>query len=180
MQQIVMKLMTQCNEKSFELEIKLVDNRILQEQLQNNCSENEKLQPKVTFLKQQLASLFDDKLSSSAYGIYEEHADKNLVGEIIRLLVQNAKLKKELLAVRIFANQTINGVNHKYSDNTRPWVKDFGHSHDFFGALGDDFELWNFDLDDLMMELQTRKQLEAALEVALDEKEFIKDEHIKN
>ncbi|MBA0842708.1 hypothetical protein Goarm_002515, partial [Gossypium armourianum] len=175
MQQTVMKLMTQCNEKSFELE----------------CSENEELQAKVTLLEQQLASLSGDKLSSSAHGISEEHADelrkkiqsqeieneklkleqvqlseensglcvqnqklaeeasyakelasaaavelKNLAGEVTRLSVQNAKLEKELLAARGSANQTINGVNRKYSDSTRPGRKGrhSGHSHDFSGA----------------------------------------------
>ncbi|PPR80322.1 hypothetical protein GOBAR_AA40390 [Gossypium barbadense] len=65
------------------------------------------------------------------------------------LSVQNTKLKKELLAARRFVNQTINGINRKYSDNTRRWKKGkhFGHSHDFSGAACDDFELWNFDLD---------------------------------
>jgi centromeric protein E len=33
MQKIIAKLMSQCNEKAFELEIKSADNRILQEQL---------------------------------------------------------------------------------------------------------------------------------------------------
>ncbi|KAH1040434.1 hypothetical protein J1N35_042177 [Gossypium stocksii] len=236
MQQTVMKLMTQCNEKSFELEIKSADNRILQEQLQNKCSENEELQAKVTLLEQQLASLSGDKLSSSAHGISSEHADelrkkiqsqeieneklkleqvqlseensglcvqnqklaeeasyakelasaaavelKNLAGEVTRLSVQNAKLEKELLAARGSANQTINGVNRKYSDSTRPGRKGrhSGHSHDFSGAAGDDFELWNLDLDDLKMELQARKQREAALEAALAEKEFIEDEYRK-
>ncbi|XP_017615753.1 kinesin-like protein KIN-7D, mitochondrial [Gossypium arboreum] len=236
MQQTVMKLMTQCNEKSFELEIKSADNRILQEQLQNKCSENEELQAKVTLLEQQLASLSGNKLSSSAHGISEEHADelrkkiqsqeieneklkleqvqlseensglcvqnqklaeeasyakelasaaavelKNLAGEVTRLSVQNAKLEKELLAARGSANQTINGVNRKYSDSTRPGRKGrhSGHSNDFSGAAGDDFELWNLDLDDLKMELQARKQREAALEAALAEKEFIEDEYRK-
>ncbi|KAB2035978.1 hypothetical protein ES319_D04G191200v1 [Gossypium barbadense] len=236
MQQTVMKLMTRCNEKSFELEIKSADNRILQEQLQNKCSENEELQAKVTLLEQQLASLSGDKLSSSAHGISEEHADelrkkiqsqeieneklkleqvqlseensglcvqnqklaeeasyakelasaaavelKNLAGEVTRLSVQNAKLEKELLAARGSANQTINGVNRKYSDSTRPGRKGrhSGHSHDFSGAAGDDFELWNLDLDDLKMELQARKQREAALEATLAEKEFIEVEYRK-
>lgn len=62
-----MKLMTQCNEKSFELEIKSTYNRILQEQLENKCFENEKFQAKVTLLEQQLTSFSDDKLSSSAH-----------------------------------------------------------------------------------------------------------------
>ncbi|XP_017971537.1 PREDICTED: kinesin-like protein KIN-7D, mitochondrial isoform X1 [Theobroma cacao] len=243
MQQTVMRLMTQCNEKSFELEIKSADNRILQEQLQNKCSENEELQKKVNLLEQRLASISGDKLSlSSEQGISEEYADelrkkvqsqeieneklkleevqlseqnsglhvqnqklaeeasyakelasaaavelKNLAGEVTKLSVQNAKLEKELLAARELAhsrgsaNQTVNGVNRKYSDGIRPGRKGrlSGRSHDLSGAAGDDFEPWNLDPDDLKMELQARKQREAALEAALAEKEFIEDEYRK-
>ncbi|MBA0576794.1 hypothetical protein Golob_027924 [Gossypium lobatum] len=67
-----MKLMMQSNEKSFELEIKLTDDRILQEQLQNKCSDNKELHAKVTLLEQQLTSLSDDKLSSSTHEISEK------------------------------------------------------------------------------------------------------------
>ncbi|XWS54970.1 hypothetical protein CRYUN_Cryun10bG0135200 [Craigia yunnanensis] len=243
MQQTVMRLMTQCNEKSFELEIKSADNRILQEQLQNKCSENEELQGKVNLLEQRLASLSGDKLSlSSEQGISEEYAGelrkkvqsqeieneklkleqvqlseensglrvqnqklaeeasyakelasaaavelKNLAGEVTKLSVQNAKLEKELLAARElahsrgFANQTVNGVNRKYSDSMRPGRKGrfSGRSHDLSGAADDDFESWNLVPDDLKMELQARKQREAALEAALAEKEFIEDEYRK-
>ncbi|XVE48980.1 hypothetical protein DITRI_Ditri01bG0045100 [Diplodiscus trichospermus] len=243
MQQTVMKLMTQCNEKSFELEIKSADNRILQEQLQNKCSENEELQEKVNLLEQRLASLSGDKVSfSSDQGISEEYVDelrkkvqsqeieneklkleqvqlseensglrvqnqklaeeasyakelasaaavelKNLAGEVTKLSVQNAKLEKELLAARELAhsrgsaNQTVNGINRKYSDGTRHGRKGrlSGRSHDLSGASGDDFESWNLDPDDLKMELQARKQREATLEAALAEKEFIEDEYRK-
>ncbi|CAK8576602.1 unnamed protein product [Lathyrus sativus] len=55
MQQTVTRLMTQCNEKAFELEIKSADNRVLQEQLNSKCSENRELQEKVNLLEQQLA-----------------------------------------------------------------------------------------------------------------------------
>ncbi|GMJ03555.1 kinesin 7.4 [Hibiscus trionum] len=241
MQQTVMKLMTQCNEKSFELEIKSADNRILQEQLQNKCSENGELQAKLNLLEQQLASSSGDKLtSSSAHGISEEDANelrkkiqsqeieneklkleqvqlseensglcvqnqklaeeasyakelasaaavelKNLAGEVTRLSVLNAKLEKELLAARELAhsrgssNQTVNGVNRRYSDSTRPGRRGrlSGRSHDFSGAAGEEFESWNLDPDDLKMELQARKQREAALEAALAEKEIIEDEY---
>ncbi|XP_021286027.1 kinesin-like protein KIN-7D, mitochondrial isoform X2 [Herrania umbratica] len=243
MQQTVMRLMTQCNEKSFELEIKSADNRILQEQLQNKCLENEELQKKVNLLEQRLASVSGDKLSlSSEQGISDAYADelrkkvqsqeieneklkleqvqlseensglrvqnqklaeeasyakelasaaavelKNLAGEVTKLSVQNAKLEKELLAARELAhsrgsaNQTVNGVNRKYSDGIRPGRKGrlSGRSHDLSGAAGDDFESWNLDPDDLKMELQARKQREAALEAALAEKEFIEDEYRK-
>ncbi|KAG8473685.1 hypothetical protein CXB51_035987 [Gossypium anomalum] len=243
MQQTVMRLMTQCNEKSFELEIKSADNRILQEQLQNKCSENEELQNKVNLLEQRLASLSGDKLSlSSEQGISEEYADelrkkvqyqgteneklkleqvqlseensglrvqnqklaeeasyakelasaaavelKNLANEVTKLSLQNAKLEKELLAARESANtrassnQAVNGFNRKYNDSGRPGRKGrlSGRPHDLSGAAGDDFESWNPDLDDLKMELQARKQREAALEAALAEREFIEDEYRK-
>ncbi|KAK8316299.1 hypothetical protein V6Z12_A13G033900 [Gossypium hirsutum] len=95
MQQTVMRLMTQCNEKSFELEIKSADNRILQEQLQNKCSENEELQNKVNLLEQRLASLSGDKLSlSSEQGISEEYADE-LRKKVQYQGTENEKLKLE-------------------------------------------------------------------------------------
>ncbi|KAE8654335.1 Kinesin-related protein 11 [Hibiscus syriacus] len=95
MQQTVMKLMTQCNEKSFELEIKSADNRILQDQLQNKCSENEELQAKVNLLEQRLASISGDKLSSSsAHGISEEDANE-LRKKIQSQEIENEKLKLE-------------------------------------------------------------------------------------
>ncbi|KAE8692657.1 Kinesin-related protein 11 [Hibiscus syriacus] len=242
MQQTVMKLMTQCNEKSFELEIKSADNCILQEQLQNKCSENEELQAKVNLLEQRLASISGDKLLSSAHGISAENANelrkkiqsqeieneklkleqvqlseeksglcvqnqklaeeasyakelasaaavelKNLASEVTRLSVQNAKLEKELSAARELAhsrgssNQTVNSVNRKYNDSTRHGRKGrlSGRSHDISGAAGDGFESWNLDPDDLKMELQARKQREAALEAALTEKEIIANEYRK-
>ncbi|XVF45366.1 hypothetical protein PTKIN_Ptkin02bG0200100 [Pterospermum kingtungense] len=237
MQQTVMKLMTQCDEKNFELEIKSADNRILQEQLQNKCSENEELQKKVNLLEQQLASISGDKLSSSSEnGISEEYVEelrkkvqsqefeneklkleqvqlseensglrvqkqklaeeasyakelasaaavelKNLAGEVTKLSVQNAKLEKELSAARELAHSrgsTVNGVNR---NGIRPGRKGrlSGRSQDFSGVAGDDFELWNLDPNDLKMELQARKQREAALEAALAEKEFIEDGYRK-
>ncbi|KAK5771089.1 hypothetical protein PVK06_047264 [Gossypium arboreum] len=68
---------------------------------------------------------------------------KNLVGKLTKLSMQNAKLKKELLVARIFVNQTINGINSKYCDNTRHWKKGrwSGHSYDFSRVACDGFEL---------------------------------------
>ncbi|GMJ05621.1 kinesin 7.4 [Hibiscus trionum] len=93
MQQKLMKFMTECNEKSFELEIKSADNRILQEQLQNKCSEIEELQGKVNLLEQ-LASLSGDKISlSSKQGISEEYVDE------LRKKVQSQEIENEKLKV---------------------------------------------------------------------------------
>ncbi|XP_044509375.1 kinesin-like protein KIN-7D, mitochondrial [Mangifera indica] len=243
MQQTVMRLMTQCNEKSFELELKSADNRILQEQLQHKCSENKELQEKLNLLEQRLASVTSDKSSgSSEHGVSDEYVDelrrkvqsqeieneklklehvqlseensglrvqnqklaeeasyakelasaaavelKNLAGEVTKLSLQNAKLEKELLAGRELAHsrgsamQTMNGVNRKYSDGTRLGRKGLvsGKSNDISGMGFDDFDAWNLDPDDLKMELQARKQREAALQAALAEKELLEDEFRK-
>ncbi|KAJ9132809.1 hypothetical protein P3X46_033642 [Hevea brasiliensis] len=243
MQQTVMRLMTQCNEKSFELEIKSADNRVLQEQLQTKCSENKELQGKVNILEQQLASLSGDKTSlTSEHAVPEEYVDelkkkvqsqeieneklkieqvqlseensglrvqnqklaeeasyakelasaaavelKNLAGEVTKLSLQNAKLEKELLAARESMHsrgagmQNINGVNRKHSDGMRPGRRGrfSGRGNEISGMHSDDFDSWNFDPEDLKMELQARKQREAALETALAEKEFIEEEYRK-
>ncbi|KAI9128506.1 hypothetical protein K1719_001499, partial [Acacia pycnantha] len=75
MQQTVTRLMTQCNEKAFELEIKSADNRVLQEQLDNKCSENKELQEKVKQLELQL-----EAVSSGSSLISSEHS---VAGEYI-------------------------------------------------------------------------------------------------
>ncbi|KAL8143767.1 hypothetical protein V2J09_016799 [Rumex salicifolius] len=64
-QQTVMRLTTQCNEKGFELELKAADNRILQEQLQDKCAENEALQERIQALEQQICLLTGDISLSS-------------------------------------------------------------------------------------------------------------------
>lgn len=110
---------------------------------------------------------------------------KNLAGEVTKLSLQNAKVEKELLTARELAHsrstamQTVNGVNRKFNDGTRAGRKGrlHGRANEISGV--DDFESWNLDPDDLKMEMQARKQREAALEAALAEKEFIEDEYRK-
>lgn len=235
MQQTVTKLMTQCNETSFELELKTADNRILQEQLQNKSAENQELQEKVNLLEQKLAYLSEGKPSlSSEQGTNEEYVDelrkkiqtqefeneklklehvqmseensglrvqneklaeessyakelasaaavelKNLAGEVTKLSVHTAKLEKELLSARELAHsrssQGINGVNRKYSAGRKG--RHSSRSSEISGM--DDFNSWDLDPEDLKLELQARKQREAALEAALAEKEYIEDEYRK-
>eukprot|EP00249_Psilotum_nudum_P009640 c22061_g2_i1 orf=468-4226(+) len=70
--QAISKVMTQLNEKSFELEIKTADNRILQEQLQTKESENSELQEANLQLRRQLTialeNLNQHKIQSSCIG----------------------------------------------------------------------------------------------------------------
>ncbi|KAA8538436.1 hypothetical protein F0562_028018 [Nyssa sinensis] len=62
--QALSKLSTQLNEKTFELEIKSADNRILQEQLQMKISETAEMQGTILLLRRQLNSLLSNKSSS--------------------------------------------------------------------------------------------------------------------
>ncbi|KAJ7978512.1 Kinesin-like protein [Quillaja saponaria] len=95
MHQKVMRLMTQCNEKGFELEIKSADNRILQEQLQNKCSENIELQDKVNLLERQLAIVAGAKSSLLAEECVSEKNVNGLKKKIQSQEIENEKLKLE-------------------------------------------------------------------------------------
>ncbi|RID51480.1 hypothetical protein BRARA_H02137, partial [Brassica rapa] len=236
MQQKVMSLMSQCHEKSFELEIKSADNCILQEQLQKKCAENKELHEKVNLLEQRLNEVSSEKSSPSCSNnaVSGEYADelkrkiqsqeieneklklehvqiveensglrvqnqklaeeasyakelasaaavelKNLASEVTKLSLQNTKLGKELAAARDLAQtrNPVNGVNNrKYSDGVRSGRK--GRISSGRSSV-DEFDSWNLDPENLKMELQARKQREAALESALAEKEFIEDEYRK-
>ncbi|MED6204316.1 Kinesin-like protein KIN-7D, mitochondrial, partial [Stylosanthes scabra] len=240
MQQTVTRLMTQCNEKAFELELKSADNRVLQEQLNDKCNENKDLQEKVKLLEQQLAAtasvtsmvsserpisggridelkkkiqfqeIENEKLKLEQVHLSEENSGlrvqnqklseeasyakelasaaavelKNLAGEVTKLSLQNAKLEKELMAAREPVNSrsavTTNGINRKYNDVRSGRKGRFStRANEISGAGLDDFESWSLDADDLKMELQARKQREAALEAALAEKEFMEEEYRK-
>ncbi|KAL1833754.1 hypothetical protein ACET3Z_003405 [Daucus carota] len=95
MQQTVTRLLAQCNEKGFELEIKSADNRILQEQLENKCAENKELKETISLLQQKLAARANDKsfLSFEQRGS-EEYAD-DLRKKIKFKEIENEKLKVE-------------------------------------------------------------------------------------
>ncbi|XP_038887849.1 kinesin-like protein KIN-7D, mitochondrial [Benincasa hispida] len=95
MQQTITRLMTQCSEKDFELEIKTADNRVLQEQLQNKCAENRELQEKVEVLEQQLASVTSNKLSSSSESCLPEKYIEEFKKKIQSQEIENEKLKLE-------------------------------------------------------------------------------------
>ncbi|XP_019179447.1 PREDICTED: LOW QUALITY PROTEIN: kinesin-like protein KIN-7C, mitochondrial [Ipomoea nil] len=63
MSQALSKLASQLNEKTFELEIKSADNRVLQEQLKMKVSENAKMQETILLLRQQLDAVLSDRNS---------------------------------------------------------------------------------------------------------------------
>ncbi|XP_028777544.1 kinesin-like protein KIN-7K, chloroplastic isoform X2 [Neltuma alba] len=76
--QTVEELMTQLNEKSFELEVKAADNRVIQEQLNQKIRECESFQETIDSLKKQLADALELKSflpvdHSQHFSITKEH-----------------------------------------------------------------------------------------------------------
>ncbi|KAL3621285.1 Kinesin-like protein KIN-7D, mitochondrial [Castilleja foliolosa] len=114
MQQTVMKLKAQCNQKGFELELKSADNRVLQEQLQDKCAENKELEEKIIQLEQQLASVPVDNKSSPenhAPGEYTEELRKRIQSQEI----ENEELKLEHVQI-LEENSGLHVQNQKLSE----------------------------------------------------------------
>ncbi|KAF5780429.1 putative plus-end-directed kinesin ATPase transcription factor bZIP family [Helianthus annuus] len=86
--QVPSKLVTQLNEKTFELEIKTADNRILQDQLQVKVSENAEMQQTILLLRQQLESFMADNESSPRRKKYineEKYANESTPTSVMSL-----------------------------------------------------------------------------------------------
>lgn len=80
--QSIAELVAQLNEKSFELEVKTADNRIIQEQLNQKTSECEGLRETIASLKQQLSDALELRTFShvSSYSLQFTETN-NLLGE---------------------------------------------------------------------------------------------------
>ncbi|KAL8126694.1 hypothetical protein AgCh_013819 [Apium graveolens] len=79
----VAELETQLNEKSFELEVKIADNRIIQEQLNQKIHECEKLQQTVLTLRDQLSEAHELKKISRMIGNSNQYNEtQNMEGEL--------------------------------------------------------------------------------------------------
>ncbi|KAG8368190.1 hypothetical protein BUALT_Bualt15G0019400 [Buddleja alternifolia] len=115
MQQTVMKLMAQCSEKGFELEIKSADNRVLQEQLQNKCAENKELEEKIIRLEQQLASVSDVKTPSSSEQCVPDGYSDELRKKMQSQETENEKLKLEHVQM-VEENSGLHVQNQKLSE----------------------------------------------------------------
>ncbi|PPR90906.1 hypothetical protein GOBAR_AA29777 [Gossypium barbadense] len=72
----LLKLATNLNEKTFELEIKSADNRVLQEQLQVKIAENSEMQETILLLRQQLKNKSSRNPQESADNVAKETCSK--------------------------------------------------------------------------------------------------------
>lgn len=81
--QHITDLMAQLNEKSFELEVKTADNRVIQEQLNQKTRECEGLQGTITSLRQQLSDGLDLRKLSPSVSYSQRFAGvKSSLGEL--------------------------------------------------------------------------------------------------
>ncbi|CAN6304588.1 unnamed protein product [Urochloa humidicola] len=87
---------------------------------------------------------------------------KNLADEVTKLSVLNAKQAKELLVAQEMAHSRVHARKGRTTSRGR-----------------DEVGTWSLDLEDMKMELQARRQREAALEAALAEKELLEEEYKK-
>lgn len=157
-----------------------IDNDKLKLELVQSVEENSGLRVQNQKLSEE-ASYAKELASAAAVEL------KNLAGEVTKLLIQNTKLEKELLAARQILNsrnstaQTGSARSGEHGESL--WQgrrgRVSGREIEIAGVVRDGFGTWNLDPEDLKMELQARKQCEAALEAALAEKEILEDEYKK-
>ncbi|MFS7933292.1 putative plus-end-directed kinesin ATPase transcription factor C2H2 family [Helianthus anomalus] len=208
MQHTMMRLMTQCDEKGFELELKTADNRILQEQLQNKCSENKELQERITLLEQQLSVAQSEKTLHGSEEYIDELKKKIKIQEVkyeklklenVQILeensglsVQNQKLSEEASYAKELASAAAVELKNLANEVTKLSLQNVKLEKELAAARGSNRPKTGrngrmipgrvndeFDLEDLKRELQARKQREASLEAALAEKERIENEYRK-
>ncbi|CAM0147363.1 unnamed protein product [Urochloa decumbens] len=110
------ELLEQLNEKSFELEVKAADNRVIQDQLNEKISECIELKAEVTHLKEQLSQALEakDLLSS---GMMQNHGGVN--HEVERHADQESAIPREVSS-ELLQNQQqsieIDGLKQKVSE----------------------------------------------------------------
>ncbi|GAB4851508.1 Kinesin-like protein KIN-7K, chloroplastic [Ancistrocladus abbreviatus] len=85
MSQTIAELVGQLNEKSFELEVKAADNRIIQEQLNQKIHECQGLQEQVSTLKQQLAEALESRNKNSLVNRSEQHAEMKTYSSTLKM-----------------------------------------------------------------------------------------------
>ncbi|XP_042002827.1 kinesin-like protein KIN-7D, mitochondrial isoform X3 [Salvia splendens] len=119
MQQTITKLMTQCSETGFELEIKSADNRVLQEQLQKKSAENKELEEKILQLEQQLASVSCDNKSSTSGNCvpdeYTEELKKKVQLQLVHQEMETEKLKLQHVKI-LEENSGLHVQNQKLAE----------------------------------------------------------------
>lgn len=109
---------------------------------------------------------------------------KNLAEEVTRLSLENARQAKELLVAQDMAySRTGGGATRKFLESKAEGAKlgrkgrPVSRGDEVGCIVYGDAECCSLDMDDMKMQLQARKQREAALEASLAEKELLEEEY---
>ncbi|KAM0935156.1 putative plus-end-directed kinesin ATPase transcription factor C2H2 family [Dioscorea sansibarensis] len=109
---------------------------------------------------------------------------KTLAAEVTKLSLQNERLAKELsIAQEIAYSRGGSAGLRKHSESKNDGIKLGRKSRpgsrggEFGSTVYDDIDCWNAELDNMKIELQARKQREAALEASLAEKEVLEEDY---
>ncbi|XP_078447884.1 kinesin motor family protein isoform X2 [Wolffia australiana] len=186
LQHKVMKLMTQCSEKGFELELRTADNRILQDQLQEKCAENKKLQERVQLLESKLRSVRDERSSAELAELEElKRLLANQEAEKEKILEEKKQLAEEAAYAKELASSAGEELKNLAEEVTRLSKQNARQARELMalqpgrraarrparpGSEGGP------GVDELRAELVARRQREAALEAALAEREEAEEE----
>lgn len=115
----VAELVSQLNEKSFELEVKTADNRIIQEQLDQKIGECESLQRDISSLKQQLSEALESRNATNSLIDSQQHGVIQSVFGGVEMNKENRSLvdMSEKLVLRAQATE-IEELKQKLSELT--------------------------------------------------------------
>ena len=102
---------------------------------------------------------------------------KNLAEEVTKLSLENARQANELLIAQEMAYTRGGGGGTRKNESGKLRRNRPASRGGEFATTAHDVECWNGEFDDMKMELQARKQKEAALEAALAEKELLEEEY---
>ncbi|KAJ0971064.1 hypothetical protein J5N97_019023 [Dioscorea zingiberensis] len=146
-----------------------LDRRQLSEENRGLVTQNRKLAEEASYAKE-LASAAAVEL-------------KTLASEVTKLSLQNERLGKELSVAQEIAYSRGGSGLRKHSECKNDGIKlgrksrPSSRGGEIGSSVYDDIECWNAELDNMKMELQARKQREAALEAALAEKELLEEDY---
>ncbi|XP_059646440.1 kinesin-like protein KIN-7K, chloroplastic [Cornus florida] len=104
--QSVAELLAQLSEKSFELEVKAADNRIIQAQLDQKICECEHLQETIASLKQQLSDSLELKNASQVVSHSQHYSETRSIKEEVCISRENTVLKDTNEALLFGAQET--------------------------------------------------------------------------
>ncbi|XP_057983387.1 kinesin-like protein KIN-7K, chloroplastic [Malania oleifera] len=121
--QSIAELVGQLNEKSFELEVKVADNRIIQEQLNQKICECEELQESVASLKQQLSDALESRNFGPREGelsFYKENTVLSNSNEGFLVQAQATEIEelKQKVAELTESKEQLESRNHKLAEES--------------------------------------------------------------